>query len=120
MRNVDQYASNQQYLQKTEWVYRHIDRFFRNEAFKKERRQSLIELFQSQHKKLIKLKERKEVDSFKQKLNRKLLKLIRNEQAEENLNNLVSYKTKKYLDVQYDLESLVENRNRRNYNVEMD
>ena len=33
---------------------------------------------------------------------------------------MVSYKTKKYLDVQYDLESLLENRNKRNYNVEMD
>lgn len=33
---------------------------------------------------------------------------------------MVSYKTKKYLDVQYDLESLLENRNKKNYNIELD
>ena len=65
LRDVNQYVSNNQWLQRTEWVYRYIDRFFKNEAYKKERKKSLIDLYQNQYKKLIKIKEKSEIDNFK-------------------------------------------------------
>lgn len=61
-----------------------------------------------------------EIKEFKAKMNRHILKLIREEQAADEIHNMNSFKSKKYFDVDYDLDALTSRRKGKDYEVKFD
>lgn len=61
-----------------------------------------------------------EVESFKAKMNRHILKLIRDEQAADEIHNMNSFKSKKYFDIEYNLDTLLSRRKGQDYSLSSD
>lgn len=60
------------------------------------------------------------MEEFKKKMNRYILKLLVEEQNAEEIHNMNSFKSKKYFDVEYDLDKLMLKRKGDDYQIKFD
>ena len=122
-RCVQEYVNNQEQLQSQEYVSQELKQYFTKEALNKEQLKKLVQFKETEYQKLFSGQEGKteeEMLQLKQKMDRMILERLRDDEMDSQMQNMVTYKSKKYFEVTYDLDTLMQDRKGEDYRRELD